>query len=123
MGTYIRSTSHRTYAEDDEQFTSDVSGHKYSVIAEGIYEHRLGTHTLSGGLRHLQAYTANDYTGSMSASVGLRQSESSAYVEYQRTLPKWSYSAGLAVLHQSHSQGDTRQSRFSLQPTAFLQPP
>lgn len=132
LGTYIRSKSHREYAEDADVFTSDVRGNKYSVIAEGIYEQRMGTHTLSGGLRHLQAYTANDYkgygsasfareSGSMAAKVSLRQSESSAYVEYQRSLEKWSYTTSLTASRLYHSQGDTHLCRYSLQPAASVQ--
>lgn len=121
LGTYIRSKSHREYAEDADVFTSDVRGNKYSVIAEGIYEQRMGTHTMSGGLRHLQAYTENDYTGSMAAKVSLRQSESSAYVEYQRSLEMWSYTTSLTASRLYHSQGNTHLSRYSLQPAASVQ--
>ncbi|MBP3228303.1 MAG: TonB-dependent receptor [Bacteroidaceae bacterium] len=121
LGTYIRSKSHREYAEDADVFFSDIRGNKYSVIAEGIFEQRIGTHTLSGGLRHLQAYTENDYTGSRAAKVGLRQSESSAYAEYQRSQEKWSYTASLTASRLYHSQGDTHLSRYALQPAASVQ--
>ena len=89
VGTYIGTDSRRIYREsamaaggmgyDGNQVedyggrtamggilpevVSDVSGDRYSLIAEGIYEQPLGSGRLSAGLRHMQAYTRNEYRG------------------------------------------------------------
>ncbi|MCD8166262.1 MAG: hypothetical protein LUE93_09145 [Bacteroides sp.] len=43
MGTYIHTDSRRTYQEQqqdlvEKDFLSDITGKKYSLITEGIYE-------------------------------------------------------------------------------------
>ena len=55
VGTYIKSSNTRIYQENQEgiantELYSDIAGKKYSLIAEGIYEKKLGQGTLTGGM-------------------------------------------------------------------------
>lgn len=125
VGTYISSNNNRIYREGNEYATnaelySDISGKKYSLIAEGIYEKKLSYGTLSGGFRHLQAYTDNRYRGSNHKDVRMRQAESYAYTEYQGKIQHWGYTANLVLNRFYYSQADNRNEKYTLQPSFLL---
>lgn len=125
VGTYINSSSTRTYHEEAEnaanaELHSDVSGKKYSLIAEGIYEKEMEYGTLSGGLKHMQAYTDNQYRGGNQKDILMRQAESYAYAEYRGKIQNWSYMANLTLSRFYYSQEDNRSEKYALQPSFLL---
>jgi hypothetical protein len=94
VGTQIKSDYSRTYHEtqSDNMLTdlySNISGNKYSLIAEGIYEKRTNVGVFTGGVKHTQAYTENQYNGTVDADVSMVQAESYIYAEYQLKHGKW----------------------------------
>ena len=122
VSTYINTQNTRIYQEKKEDIPatdilSDISGKKYSLIAEGIYEKRTGNGQFTGGLRHIQSYTDNQYTGTTSADVSMKQSESFAYAEYQIKAGKWSYMANLTLSRFYYSQHDNKNEKYALQPS------
>lgn len=126
VGTYIRTGGSRTYREGladgilSEDF-SDVTGDKYSLIAEAIYEQRRGGIRLSGGLRHAQAYTANRYDGTGGAAlVAMRQAETSAFAEGGIGRDAWDVTGSLRTTRLHYSQGGQATERYALQPSARL---
>lgn len=109
-GTYIGTSARRVYQESRDGVTltdvlQDVDGGRYSVIAEGFYERRMGTHRLTVGARHTQAYTSNRYTGSIGARVNMRQAESAVYAEYGRHTGPWDYMLNLTASRLRYAQG------------------
>lgn len=87
VGTYIHSDDGRFYQERDRQevvtdILTNVSGKKYSVIGEGIYEKRFEQGKLTAGMKHLQSRTDNSYTGNTVALTKMRHSDTYFYVEY-----------------------------------------
>lgn len=125
VGTYIRTSVGRLYQEEREGETvtevlSTIRGNKYSLIAEAVYEKRLGTHVVTGGVRHMQAYMNNRYAGTDAANVVLRQAESSFYGEYSRHIGRWGYMGNLTGTRLYYSQKGMRSERFALLPSARL---
>jgi len=122
VGTYIDTKNKRTYQEKREDIQevdilSDISGKKYSLIAEVIYERKIGNGKFTGGLKHMQAYTDNKYTGTTITNVLMRQSESFAYTEYQIRTGKFIYMANLSLTRFYYSQRLNENEKYTLQPS------
>ncbi|GHT01909.1 hypothetical protein AGMMS49525_04070 [Bacteroidia bacterium] len=126
VGTYLDSKNTRTYQEKREDsvendINSTVFGDKYSVIVEGIYEKTIGASKLTGGLKHLQAYTDNEYhQGTSVADVSMLQSETNAYAEYQLKAGKWGYLANLTATRFYYTQDNSHIEQYALQPSARI---
>ncbi|WP_259301024.1 outer membrane beta-barrel family protein [Bacteroides oleiciplenus] len=125
VGTYIKSSSTRVYQEKQEDLTetelySNITGKKYSLITEGIYEKKIAQGVLTGGLRHIQSYTNNQYLGNDAMDVILKQAESYAYAEYKGKIQNWGYMANMALNRFYYSQKDNRSERYSLQPSFLI---
>ncbi|NDV82382.1 TonB-dependent receptor [Bacteroides sp. 51] len=125
VGTYIDTDSRRTYQEKrdnllETDIMSHINGDKYSIIAEGIYEKKAGQGKITAGMKHLQAYTNNEYAGTTIADVSLRQAESSVYAEYQGRAGKWGYMANVSGIRLYYSQKDTHTEKYTWQSSARL---
>lgn len=121
VGTYIDSRSTRLYQErrNNEVFTdifSNISGDKYSLIAEGIYEKKLKDGKFSAGLKHTQSYTQNTYTGNVAADINLNFAETYGYAEYQWRKSKFNYTLGLGVMRMYNSQVDNSNEKYIFRP-------
>ena len=122
VGTYIDSKNTRLYQEHrgDEINTniySSITGDKYSLILEGIYEKQFKDSKLSGGIKHTQSYTDNQYSGSTSANIGMNVAESYAYTEYQFKKGKFNYSFGVGASRVYYSQGGNDQETYTFRPS------
>ena len=122
VGTYIDTENTRIYQEKREgiletDILSDISGKKYSLIAEGIYEKKIGEGKFTGGLKHMQSYTDNKYTGTTITDVSMKQSESFVYTEYLMKTGKWTYMANLTFTRFYYSQNDNQNEKYALQPS------
>ncbi|MDL2277213.1 carboxypeptidase-like regulatory domain-containing protein [Parabacteroides sp. OttesenSCG-928-G07] len=125
VGTYINTDSRRVYQEKrDNVFETDllsnVSGDKYSLIAEGIYEKKIEQGLFTGGIKHLQSHADNKYSGTITANVSMRQAESFIYAEYQGRIGKWGYMANMTGARLYYSQKDNHIEKFTLQPSARI---
>lgn len=125
VGTYIKSSSTRVYQEKQEDLTetelySNITGKKYSLITEGIYEKKIAQGVLTGGLRHIQSYTNNQYLGNNAMDVIMKQAESYAYAEYKGKIQNWGYMANMAFNRFYYSQKDNRSERYGLQPSFLI---
>jgi len=123
VGTYIQSDYSRSYSETkaDEIISSlysSISGNKYSLIAEGIYEKRGNADIFTVGAKHTQTYAKNLYRGDTKANISMNQAESYIYTEYQRMYGKWSYMANLAGELFYFSQKENTTTRLALLPSA-----
>lgn len=125
VGTYIDAHNTRLYQEHREKTAvtdiySDISGNKYSLIAEGIYERKIGEGKLTGGIKHVQVYSQNKYKGTTVADIAMKQAESYAYGEYQLKKGKFSYMANLTATRFYYSQAGKSQEKYTLQPSARI---
>lgn len=125
VGTYMDSEYTRMYLEQsgdiiETDIISDIAGKKYSLIAEGIYERKLGPGKLTGGLKHIQSYTENNYTGTTVADISMKQSESNIYAEYQIKTDKWGYMANITGTRFYYTQDNNNIEQYVLQPSARI---
>lgn len=124
-GTCIITGSNRTYREClsdyiKTQTFSDISGRKYSIIAEGVYENNSAHGRLTTGLRHSQAYTFNKYRGSSTTDVSMTQAESHAFAEYSHKTGAWGAMANITVARLYYSQTDRHTEKYAIQPSARI---
>lgn len=123
VGTYINSTNNRFYNEwrDETPVTdiqSHISGDKYSLIAEGIYEKKYEKGKFTTGLKHAQVFTRNEYSGNTIAEIAMNLAETYAYAEVQYQKGKFSYMASLGGIRSYYSQGDEGEEQYSFRPSA-----
>jgi len=122
VGTYMDSKSTRLFQQmqadaDPYIIYSCITGNKYSLITEGIYEKRWKIGTLTAGLRHAQSYTENNYSGSATSKVGLAVAESNAYVEYKFHYKKFNYNFGTGVKRTFYSQDGSSMEKYIFRPS------
>lgn len=105
VGTYYGSRIYRIFSEEEtgtgtapgDPAVSDIHGHKYSVIGEGIYEKRFSKGRFTAGIRHMQSVTNNRYGGTYNTKTKQQQADSYLYAEYQGNWKKLNYTFGLGV--------------------------
>jgi len=122
VGTYIDSKSSRLYQERREEnlntdILSDIRGDKYSLIAEGIYEKKMGTGKLSAGLKHTQSYTNNVYSGNVATDISMNYAQTYGYTEYQLRKGKFNYTLGLGMMRTYNAQEDNTNTKYIFRPT------
>lgn len=123
VGTYINSKNGRMYNEWRDQtpvtdIQSHISGDKYSLITEGIYEKKTKKGKFTTGLKHAQVFTKNQYTGNTIADIAMHLAETYAYVEYQMQKGKFNYVASIGGIRSYYSQGDETEEKYSFRPSA-----
>ena len=102
VGTYIDSYNNRVYQERIENniltdILSIVNGEKYSLIGEAIYEKEWDVGRLSGGMKHIQGYINNKYTGTVNSINKLTEANTYAYTQFAGKVKKINYLIGLGV--------------------------
>ncbi|MDR0831241.1 MAG: TonB-dependent receptor, partial [Prevotellaceae bacterium] len=124
VGTYISTENVRVYQEknlDDVLLTNvknGVVGKKYSVIGEGIYEKKMGSNSITAGLRHTQSYSNNKYEN---ASSEMNQSESYLFGEFKGNFKKLNYTLGVGVTRSYiGQQGEASIENYTFNPRVAL---
>lgn len=129
VGTYNRTSSHRFYQESrGEELLTDinnrVSGKKYSLIGEAIYEKKLANgNSLSGGVWHTQSFSDNEYRNRHDYETHMDQSASSIYGEFKGKVRKLDYMLGveLARLYYKQKGTDDSDQFYTFNPRFTLQ--
>lgn len=128
VGTYINSDIAQKYEEFQHEkpisdITSDVEGHKYSVIAEGIYEKEFkNTDRLTTGFKYMNAYTKNKYMGTENSLTRMNLNDLYGYIEYAGKLSKFSYMGGVGLSYtQNEQKKEDEYSHFTFRPKVTLQ--
>ena len=129
VGTYNRTSSHRFYQESrGEELLTDinnrVSGKKYSLIGEAIYEKKLANgNSLSGGVWHTQSFSDNEYRNGHDYETHMDQSASSIYGEFKGKVRKLDYMLGveLARLYYKQEGTDDSDQFYTFNPRFTLQ--
>jgi hypothetical protein len=125
VGTYINSSSSRLYQEYQEDIPltdiySHISGDKYSLITEAIYEKSFENSKFTGGLKHNQSYTHNVYSGNTKADVGMNMAETYGYAEYLWKKGKFTSVANIGVMRTYYSQDNSKQDKYTFRPSISL---
>jgi len=112
VGTYIHTNNDRSYSETKDtqlldDINSNVRGNKYSLIGEAIYGKQFGKAlALNVGANYYQAYTKNDYAGTVTTMTEMRENHTTAFVEVRGEFNRFSYSLAGRISHFWTRQGE-----------------
>lgn len=111
VGTYNYTDNTRFYQESrDYHILTDINnltiGKKYSLIGEGIYEKKIGVNRISGGLRHTQSFSDNEYKNGHNYTTEMNQSETFIYGEFKGKVKKLDYTLAFRLTRSSFEQED-----------------
>ena len=126
VGTYIHNNIRRDYSEDKNsevqtQINSMTRGNKYSVIAEAIYSLGLTKKgSLSFGASGNQAYTNNDYTGTVTQTTNMHDGYARSFAEWKHTIGKLNYSLGAYLSYIWMLQGSNKIQQVEWYPKASM---
>lgn len=100
VSTYTNTQNTRLYQEKEKDvfvadYFSGAKASRYSIIGEGIYENSMDIGRLSVGIKHLQAYTDNQYMGDYRTKAKMDESETAVYAEFQKKIKKVTYTVGI----------------------------
>ncbi len=126
VGTYIHNNILRNYTEDKNsqvqtEINSMTRGNKYSVIAEAIYSLGLTKNgSLSFGLSGNQAYTNNDYTGTVTQTTNMHDGYARSFAEWKHNIGKFNYSFGAYLCYIWMLQGSNKMYQVEWYPKASM---
>ena len=126
VGTYNSTDESRFYQESlNGDILTDVhnlvKGDKYSIIGEAIYEKKIGANRISGGLKHTQAISDNEYRNGHNYKTEMNQSESYVYGEFKGKVKKLDYTLGVGVTRSYFGQeGDEGYQNYTFNPRVVL---
>jgi hypothetical protein len=112
VGTYIHTNNERDYNENKNNLTlediySKVYGNKYSIIGEAIYGKQFDKlFSLNVGTNYYQAYTKNEYSGTVAAISEMRENHTTGFVEIKGAGQRFNYSLAGRFSHYWIQQGD-----------------
>lgn len=122
VGTYIHNNIERNYTEGNvDKLLTDINsmtkGNKYSIIAEAIYSAGITkTGFLSLGMSGSQAYTSNEYTGTVNTVTNMHDGYVRGFVEWKQKLGKFNYSFGTYLSYVWMLQGKDKLYRTEWYP-------
>ena len=125
-GTLIHTKNNRKYKEykDENAPLADiqtlVDGDKRSVIGEAIYEKSFKDVKLSGGARHYQMRTENEYKGSNPTTSKMDQSQTSAFFEVQGKVKDFSYAGSVGMTRAWFKESNEDHAYYTFTPTVRL---
>lgn len=125
-GTLIHTKNNRKYKEykDENAPLADiqtlVDGDKRSVIGEAIYEKSFKEVKLSGGARHYQMRTENEYKGSNPTTSKMDQSQTSAFFEVQGKVKDFSYAGSVGMTRAWFKESEEDHAYYTFTPTVRL---
>ena len=125
-GTLIHTKNNRKYKEykDENAPLADiqtlVDGDKRSVIGEAIYEKNFKEVKLSGGARHYQMRTENEYKGSHPTTSKMDQSQTSAFFEVQGKVKDFSYAGSVGMTRAWFKESEEEHAYYTFTPTVRL---
>ncbi|MCI7399934.1 MAG: hypothetical protein MSH57_05980 [Prevotella sp.] len=122
-GSYTHTDYAYQFTSDDTSFGYNTLGKAWSLKSEAIYENRMKPFTLSAGLRYVQKYIDNDYSGDANLVSQIHSSNIYAFSQIQGSLGKIGYMIGLGLSREYYRQGETRYDRVWLRPKLNLSLP
>ena len=122
-GAYTHTDYDYMFTSDKTSFGYNTLGKKWSLNSEAIYENRMKPFTLSAGLRYVQKYIDNDYSGDAVFVSQIHASNVYAFSQIQGSLWKIGYMVGLGLSREYYRQGETTYDRVWLRPKLNLSLP
>ena len=125
-GTLIHTKNNRKYKEYKNENTpladiqTLVDGDKRSIIGEAIYEKSFKDVKLSGGARHYQMRTENEYKGSNPTTSKMDQAQTSAFFEVQGKVKEFSYAGSVGMTRAWFKESDEDHAYYTFTPTVRL---
>lgn len=125
-GTLIKTKNNRRYKEYTDanhpiaEYLTLVDGDKRSVIGEAIYEKSFKEIKLSGGARHYQMRTENEYRGSNPTTSQMDQSLTSAFFEVQGKIKDFGYAGSVGMTRAWFKEDDENHTYYTFTPTVRL---
>lgn len=125
-GTLIHTKNNREYKEYQEEskpladILTLVDGDKRSIIGEAIYDKSFNDIKLSGGVRHYQMRTENEYKGSNPITSKMDQAQTSAFFEVQGKVKDFSYAGSAGMTRAWFKEGDEDHTYYTFTPTVRL---
>lgn len=125
-GTLIHTKNNRKYKEYQAEseplanILTLVDGNKRSVIGEAIYDKSFNDVKLSGGARHYQMRTENEYKGSNPTTSKMDQTQTSAFFEVQGKVKDFSYAGSVGMTRAWFKEGDEGHTYYTFTPTVRL---
>lgn len=125
-GTLIHTQNNRKYKEYQEEnkpladILTLVDGNKRSVIGEAIYDKSFNDVKLSGGARHYQMRTENEYKGSNPTTSEMDQAQTSAFFEVQGKVKDFSYAGSVGMTRTWFKEGNEDHTYYTFTPTVRL---
>lgn len=128
VGTYIDTKNGQSYQE----YTNDslnvpfnsykyyTKGKKYSLISEARYSKKFEKLSLLIGIKHSQAHTRNEYTGTSDAVNQMTTADSYFYSQLSCTNQKFNYVLGLGGNRQYYRQDSEKYNYWLLRPYLSL---
>lgn len=130
VGTYIATDYQRNYEERDSgseallsEYGYATDGKKYSVIGEAIYSKEFDRVNLSAGLRGMQAYTKNIYSGTTDDTADMNNSNYYGYVQLQGKWAKLNYMLGAGLSRLSFDGSGENFTYYTFRPSVMLSYP
>jgi hypothetical protein len=125
VGTYINTRNGQSYKEySDGSFKTPfneyeyyTSGEKYSLISEARYNKKFKVLSFLIGLKHLQAHTRNEYTGTGNAINQMTTANSYLYSQISGKSLKFSYIVGLGGNREYYRQDSEKYNYWLLRPS------
>lgn len=116
------------YEYDYKQFTYNgnlkdcyfyiVSGEKYSLIAESIYEKQIKKIKISSGLKLKTSTTNNKYQGSISQNYNAKYNDYYGYLQGQLNYGKFYFAFGVGTSLLNYEENEIKYSENLLRPIA-----
>lgn len=133
VGSYINSNYLRNYAERlastqtllGEEYNYTVTGNKYSLIGEFIYEKYLTEQILwSAGIHYEQSYVENHYLGSTGAvTTSMDDSNLYLYTELDGQYKKLGFNIGIGFSRQYFKEAEHKYNFYTFRPKISLSYP
>ena len=126
VGTYNYTEETRFYQESlDNNILTDVNnlviGKKYSLIGEAIYEKKIGVNRISGGVKHTQSFSDNEYKNGHHYATEMNQAETFLYGEFKGKVKKLDYTLGVGITRSYLGQeNDKGYENYTFNPRLVL---
>jgi hypothetical protein len=126
VGTYNYTDETRFYRESlNDKILTDVNnlvtGKKYSLIGEAIYEKKIGANRISGGMKHTQSFSDNEYKNGHYYTTEMNQAQTSLYGEFKGKVKKLDYTLGIGISRSYLGrEGDEGYEDYTFNPRLIL---
>lgn len=108
-GDYERTLRDEHTGKHTVSISNNVDNSRSSLIAEALYRKQFKTQQLGLGIKHIQSYTKNEYSGTSEVTTKMTSGNSYLYGEWSGRIKKLSYSLGTGMkLYHVNNKSESR---------------